>query len=129
MSPLHPGMFCAKFDWNCPSGSGEEDSKISSMYFFHFIIISPCKIEYPFIWRNLNSFPPRIICIQFGWNSPSGFGEENFLYYVHVFSLFRYYIPWKREWSFIWAYLNSLHQMMLCLKLNWNLPIGLVEDF
>ena len=43
LSPLLPRMLCAKFGWNWPSGSGEEDFLISSMYFHHFVIISPLK--------------------------------------------------------------------------------------
>ena len=33
LNPLHPRMLCAKFGWNWPCGSGEEDFLISSMYF------------------------------------------------------------------------------------------------
>ena len=40
---IHPRMLCAKFGWNWPSGSGEEDFLISSMYFHYFVIISPWK--------------------------------------------------------------------------------------
>ena len=49
-------MLCAKFGWNWPSGSGEEDFKISSMYFRYLVIISPWKRAEPFIWMNLNPF-------------------------------------------------------------------------
>ena len=35
---------------------------ISSMYFCYFLIISPWKRAGPFIWRNLNSLHPRILC-------------------------------------------------------------------
>ena len=34
-------MFYAKIDWNWPSGFGEEDFQISSIYFRYFVIISP----------------------------------------------------------------------------------------
>ena len=40
-SPSPIRMLCAKFGWNWPSGSGEEDFLISSMYLRYFIIISP----------------------------------------------------------------------------------------
>ena len=36
LNPLHPRMLCAKFGWNWPSGSEEEDFLISSMYFLLF---------------------------------------------------------------------------------------------
>ena len=31
LNPLHPRMFCAKFGWNWPSGSGEEDENVKSL--------------------------------------------------------------------------------------------------
>ena len=31
LNPLHPRMLCAKFDWNWPSGSGEEDENVKSL--------------------------------------------------------------------------------------------------
>ena len=47
LNPLYPRMLCAKFGWNWPSGSGEKDFLISSMYFRYFIIISPWKRRGP----------------------------------------------------------------------------------
>ena len=32
----------------------------------------------PFIWTNLNPLHPRMLCAKFGWNWPSGSGEEDF---------------------------------------------------
>ena len=43
LNPFHRRMHCAKFGRNWFSGSGEEDFLISSMYFHHFVIISPLK--------------------------------------------------------------------------------------
>ena len=63
-------MIYAKFDWNCPSGSGEEDFKNLSMYFSYFLIISPWKRAGSFIWTNLNPLHPRMLCAKFGWNWP-----------------------------------------------------------
>ena len=31
LNPLHPGILCAKFGWNCPSSSGEEDEHVKSL--------------------------------------------------------------------------------------------------
>ena len=76
LNPLHPRMICAKYCWNWPSGSGEEDFLISSMYFRYFLIIPPWKRAGPFIWTNLNPLNPRMLCAKFGWNWPSGSGEE-----------------------------------------------------
>ena len=51
LNPLHPRILCAKFGWNWPCGSGEEDFLISSIYFRYIIIISPRKRARPFIWK------------------------------------------------------------------------------
>ena len=77
LNSLHPRMLCAKFGWNWLSGSGEEDFLISSMYFHYFVIISPWKRAEPSIWTNLNPLHPRMLCAKFGWNWPSGSGEED----------------------------------------------------
>ena len=39
----YSNMLCAKYGWNWPSVSGEEDFKISSTYFRYFVIIDPSK--------------------------------------------------------------------------------------
>ena len=31
LNPLHPSMLCAKFGWNWPCGSGEEDENVKSL--------------------------------------------------------------------------------------------------
>ena len=90
LNPLHPRMLCAKIVRNWPSCSGEEDFKISSMYFCYFLIISPWKKTWsfifiiistwkrtgPFIWTNLSPLNPRMICAKFGWNWFSGSLED-----------------------------------------------------
>ena len=70
-------MICAKFGWNWPSGSGEEDFLNFSMYFRNFVIISPGKRARPFIWTNLNSLYLRMHCANFDWNWPNGSVEED----------------------------------------------------
>ena len=47
------------------------------MYFRHFIIIFPWKRAWPFFWTNLYPLHPRMLCAKFGWNWPSGSGEED----------------------------------------------------
>ena len=76
LNPLHPEMLCANFGWNWLSGSGEEIFLISSMNFRYFVIISPWKRAWPFIWRNYNPHYPRMLCAKFGWNWRSGSGED-----------------------------------------------------
>ena len=76
LNPLHPRMLFAKFDWNWPSGSGEEDYLILSMCFRYFVIISPWKRAGPFIWTNFNPLHPKMLCAKF-WSSGSGEEDEN----------------------------------------------------
>ena len=96
LSPFHLRMLYAKFGWNWPNGSAEEDFHISSMYFCSFVIISPSKKAGPFIWMTLNPLHPRMPCAKLLWNWPSGSWEEDF----HIWLMyFHYYIiisPWKR---------------------------------
>ena len=70
-------MHCVKFDRHWLIGSGEKGFLISSMYFRYFVIISPWKRAGPFIWTNLNPLYLRMLCAKFGWNWPSGSGEED----------------------------------------------------
>ena len=48
-----------------------------SIYFYYFPIISPLERVWPFILTNLNPLHPGILCAKFGWNWPSGSGEED----------------------------------------------------
>ena len=55
------------------------------------------KIFNIFIWTNLNFLHLRMLCAMFGWNWPSGSGEElRFLIYVYVFWLFCNYLPLEK---------------------------------
>ena len=78
LNSLHPRILCAIKVWlkNWPICSGEEVFWISSMYFRYFVIISPRRSAWPFVWRNLNSFYQRMLCAKFSWNWPSGSGED-----------------------------------------------------
>ena len=46
-------------------------------YFHYFVIISPWKRAWPFIWTKLNPHHPRMLCAKFGWNWLSGSREED----------------------------------------------------
>ena len=46
------------------------------MRFRYFVIISPLKGAWLFILTNLNPQHPRMLCAKFGWNWPSGSGED-----------------------------------------------------
>jgi hypothetical protein len=65
-------------------------------HFYIFVIISPLKRTWSFIWTNLNSLHPRIICTKFDWIWPAGSGEEDFLKNFSAFLLFRYYLPLEK---------------------------------
>ena len=117
-------MIFAKFGWNWPCGSGEEVFYISSMYFYYFITIYPCKSVGPFIRTNLNSLYPRMIYAKFGWNWPCGSGEEGFFNFVNVFLLFRNYLPLEKGGALHSINLNPLYPRMLCAKFGWNSPSG-----
>ena len=45
---------------------------------------------------NLNSLYPRMVCAKFVWNWLSGSGEEDFLKFVILFSLFLNYLPLEK---------------------------------
>ena len=77
LNRFHPWMHCATFGCNWLSGSGEENFLILSIYFRYFVIISHWKRSGPFIWTNLNPLYLRMLCAKFGWNWPSGSGEED----------------------------------------------------
>ena len=76
-NPHHPRMLCAKFGWNWPGCSEEEDFEILSIY-FHYFVIYPWKRAWPFICINLNSHQPRILCAKFIWKWPSSSEGEGF---------------------------------------------------
>ena len=50
------------------------------------------KIEWPFNSTNLNSFHQKMLCAKFGWNWPSGSGED-FFNVVNAFLLLGYHLP------------------------------------
>ena len=139
-------MICVKFDWNWPSGSREEDFLNSSMYFCNFVILTPWKRAEPFIWTNLNPLYPRMLCAKFGWNWPSGAGEDDFsnllMYFrnlvnnfVNVFLQFRNSHPLEKGRALylnkfespspkdalcqVWLKLAKWFWRRRCLRLRW----------
>ena len=67
------------------------------MCFRYFVLISPWKRAWSFIWSNLNSLYPRMLCAKFAWNRPSGSGKEDFLILSMYFCyfVFTYISLWK----------------------------------
>ena len=95
-------MLFAKFGWNLPSGSIEED------IFFNFVNVFslfrnnlPLENGVPFILINLCTLHPRMIYAKFDWNWHSGSGEEDFLKLQMYFHYFVIISPWEKKGSFI----------------------------
>jgi hypothetical protein len=59
-------MIYAKFNWNWPAGSEEEDLKKKFSVFLLFCDYLPLEKGYPLHLNNLESPPPRMICAKFG---------------------------------------------------------------
>ena len=63
VNPLYTKIYCAKFGWNWTSGSGEDFSQISSLYFYYFIIIFPWKKGVAFHFNKFEfSLPKNALC-------------------------------------------------------------------
>ena len=107
LNPLHQRILRAKFGLNWPSGSGEEDFYKLSIHFWYFPIISPWKRAGPFTWTNLNSNDPRLHCAKFGWNWPCASGEEDFLNFFNLFSLFGNYLLLEKGRALYFSKLES----------------------
>ena len=86
-------MLCVMFGWISPSGSG--DFEISSMYFRHFVNISPWIMVWLFIWTNLNPPHPRIVpsFVEIGLLVL----KKKIFKYFNVCSLFRDYLPLEKN--------------------------------
>ena len=53
-----------------------EQMHFSYCYLRNFVIISPRKRLWPFIWKKLESYLPKMFCAMFGWYWSSGFREK-----------------------------------------------------
>ena len=101
LNPLKPGRLCAKFGWNWPCGSGEEDFLISSMYITISSLSPFVKGLGPSFEKMWIPFTKRGFCAKFGWNWPSGSGQED----ENVKNL--HIDRWWDRWHAIWkAHLN-----------------------
>ena len=118
--------FVIIFPWkrlNWPSGSGEENYKISSMSFRYDLPLGKekalylKKLEFP----SANS---RILCIRLGWNWPSGSWEKDFSISSMYFRYFVIISPWKKVGPSIWIHFNPHYPKMRCAKFGWNWSSG-----
>ena len=97
------------------------------MFFCKFVIISHWKRAEPFIWTNLNSLQPKMICAKLSWYWPTGSGED-FLNLSMYFRNFVIISPWKRARTFILSNLNPLHPRIIHAKFGWNWTSGSGEE-
>ena len=67
------------------------------------------RIEWFLIWTNLNPLYQRMLRAKFGWNRPSGSGED-----IQISSMYiRFFViisPFKRAGPFVWTHLNPFTQ-------------------
>ena len=92
LNPNHARMLFAKFGWNWPSGSWEEDFIILSMYFRYLVIISPWKKGVALHLNKLESPPPKNALCQILLKFVPWFWRREFLNFVKIFSLFGNYL-------------------------------------
>ena len=96
-----------------------------------FTIISPWKRAWPFIWTNMISHHPRMLCAKFGWNWHCGSKEKFFSWSMYrYFCYFRItsFSSWKWVGFFICTNLIPHYPRMLCDKLGWNWSCGSWEE-
>ena len=106
LNPLR--MHCAKFSWNWPSGSGEDDFSNQSMYFRNFVIISPWKRAELFIFTNLNLLNPKNDFCQVWLKLTQLYWRRRFFKSINVRN-FVIISPWERVEPFTWINLNPLY--------------------
>ena len=117
LNPLQPRMLCAQLGWRWPTGSKEEDSKILSMCFCYFIVVSLSKKCGPSFKQHSR---------MLGWYWPSSSWEKDYQILSMYFRNFIIFSPWKRVWPFIWKNLNPLYPRMLYVpSLVEICPVGL----
>ena len=74
----NPRMHFTNFGWNRSSGSGKEDFKVLSLH-FPYVIISPWKGAWSFLWINLNHYHPRDALCQVRQKLPLWFWRRRLL--------------------------------------------------
>ena len=82
----------AKWDWRLLDWL----NSVRRCIFTTSLLSLPWKMVELFIWINLNPLHPRMFCVKFGWNWPSGSREEDFKNFVNVFLLFHYF-PFEKR--------------------------------
>ena len=96
-------------------------------YFHSFVIFSPLNRSWYCIWTHLNLLHAGMLCAKFSWNWPCGSWEEDWLNFINLFSLFCYFLPWKRACFhlnklYFHSSKDTLHQVW------WNWSSGSGEE-
>jgi hypothetical protein len=98
-----------------------------------FVIISPLKRTWPFIWTNLEFPLPNDSCTKFDWIWPVGSEEDwlwrKFLKIFSVFLLFSYYLPLEKGYPIPFNKFESPSPKDNLCKVWLKLAIGSGEDF
>ena len=108
----YPRMLCAKFGWNWPTGSVEDDFKMLSTYFHYFVRRGP-SFEQAWIPLTQRRFMPNLVEIC---------PVVHLKIRQYIFAISSVNIsPWKRAEPFIWTNLNPLHPRMIYAKFGLKL--------
>ena len=111
--------FFAKFGWNRPSSSGEEDFSILSMNFLYFVIISLEKGHGPAFEQTWISFTQGCFVPSLVEIGRAVLEEKNFKFRQCIFV-----ISWLSSLGKGCGPLfEQLDQKMLCAKYGWNWPM------
>ena len=102
LNSLHTRIQCVKFNW---IGRVVLERKILSVHFSYFVIISPWKRVYPFLWTNLIPLYPRMLCAKFGWKLAQWFWRRRWKYE-------KFTDKWTDRWT-------TGDQKILSFQLRW----------
>ena len=95
LNPLHPRMLGAKFGWNWPSGSREEDFKFCQciLLFRRYLLLEKGRALH--LIKLKSSLPKDGLC-QVWLKLAQWFWRRRFFNFVNVFLLFRNYLPLEK---------------------------------
>ena len=101
---------------NWPNGSGQEDFKISSMYFRYYLSFGKGVIH---------PHQPKMCCAKFGWNWLIGSG---LVFRRSIFSLFCHYSRLEKKDAFCQVWLKN-HSVVLEKRMKiWKVYIQMQTD-
>ena len=120
---LHPRMICAKFGWNRPSGSSGEDFQNFINIFSLFHNYLPLKRAESFIWINLKSLYPRMLCANLFEICPVVW-RKRFFKFVNVLLQFCIHFPLEKGQCPSFEHPSPKDDLCKEMKFGWNWPSG-----